>query len=40
MKKALQSNNGIKLTGIVINAIIIASLVMGLTSGFRLGGGS
>lgn len=38
MKKAMQSNTGIKLTGVVINAIIIGTLLVGLTSGFRITG--
>ncbi|WP_272446768.1 hypothetical protein [Aquibacillus salsiterrae] len=40
MKKAMNSSMGIKLTGVVINILIIASLVGGLTSGFRLIGGN
>lgn len=38
MKKE-KSAMRIKLTGLLINAIIIGSLIGGLTSGFKLGGG-
>ena len=38
MKKVTESNTGIKLTGIIVNAIIIGTLLVGLTSGFKLVG--
>ncbi|MBM7654455.1 hypothetical protein JOC76_003941 [Neobacillus cucumis] len=31
-----EQKNGIKLTGIIYNAIIIGSVIIALTSGFRL----
>ncbi len=38
MKKVLSSKTGVKATGVLINAIILGSLIIGLTSGFKIGG--
>lgn len=36
MRNFLQKPEGIKLTNIVLNAIILGSLIVALTSGFKL----